>query len=112
MKPDVASMEALLWSKCFRDTDEGRAYREDMQKAIDWLHAHGIKAMVYLRAGELDRENVGFKEEYLIKTIELCKERDIPLFLFKSPALERKDAQEIFNTVALIAEVLQRTLSR
>ncbi len=64
MKPDVASMEALLWSKCFRDTDEGKAYREDMQKAIDWLHAHGIKAMVYLRAGELDRENIGFKEEY------------------------------------------------
>lgn len=50
------------------------------------------------------RDIMDKQEEYLIKTIELCKERGIPLFLFKSPALERKDAQEIFNTVDLIAE--------
>jgi len=50
------------------------------------------------------REIMDKQEEYLIKTIELCKEKNIPLFLFKSPALERHDAQEIFNTVALIAE--------
>lgn len=50
------------------------------------------------------RDIMDKQEEYLIKTIELCKEKNVPLFLFKSPALERKDAQEIFNTVALIAE--------
>lgn len=50
------------------------------------------------------RDIMDKQEEYLIKTIELCKEKDIPLFLFKSPALERHEAQEYFNTVALIAE--------
>ena len=50
------------------------------------------------------REIMDKQEEYLIKTIELCKEKNIPLFLFKSPALERHDAQKIFNSVALIAE--------
>lgn len=50
------------------------------------------------------REIMDKQEEYLIKTIELCKEKNIPLFLFKSPALERHDAQKIFNSVVLIAE--------
>lgn len=50
------------------------------------------------------RDIMDKQEEYLLKIIELCKEKNIPLFLFKSTALERKDAQEIFNTVALIAE--------
>ena len=50
------------------------------------------------------REIMDKQEEYLIKIIELCKEKNIPLFLFKSPSLERHDVQEIFNTVDLIAK--------
>jgi len=50
------------------------------------------------------RDIMDKQEEYLIKIIELCKEKDIPLFLFKSPSLERHDVQEIFNTVDLIAD--------
>jgi len=50
------------------------------------------------------REIMDKQEEYLIKIIELCKEKDIPLFLFKSPSLERHDVQEVFNTVDLIAD--------
>jgi len=50
------------------------------------------------------REIMYKQEEYLMKIIDLCKEKNIPLLLFKSTALERKDAQEIFNTVSVIAE--------
>ena len=43
--------------------------------------------------------------EYLNKIITLCRERGIPLMLLKTPALERRDAQPIYNTVSDIASI-------
>ena len=50
------------------------------------------------------REIMYKQEEYLRKCIELCQERGIELMLLKTPALERTREQEIYNSVALIAE--------
>ena len=32
MKPEAASMEAREWARCFNDTDESRADKEDLRK--------------------------------------------------------------------------------
>ncbi len=50
------------------------------------------------------REIMDKEREYLIRCIELCREENIPLLLLKTPALERKWEQEVYNTVAEIAE--------
>lgn len=66
MKPDAASMEARGWSACFRDSDDSRANKEDLKKSVEWLHAHGMKAMVYIRVGGVDAGDIGFKDEYKV----------------------------------------------
>ncbi len=76
MKPAAASMEALIWSRCFHDTDEGCAYRAELQQSINWLHKHGIRAMVYLRAGETDSMDAGFKDEYRVHADVSVKNAD------------------------------------
>ncbi len=53
---------------------------------------------------ETCREIMSKEQEYLIKCIELCREEDIPILLLKTPALERTSEQEIYNTVAKIAD--------
>jgi len=66
MKPDVASMESRGWAACFNDTDESRENKEDLRRSIKWLHAHGIKAMLYIRVGGVSSDNIGFKPEYKV----------------------------------------------
>jgi len=66
MKPEAASMEARGWAACFRDSDESRENKADLQRGITWLHDHGIKAMVYIRVGGVDSHDIGFKPEYLV----------------------------------------------
>ena len=57
-------------------------------------------------AGVTARRDIMDKElEYLNKIITLCRERSIPLMLLKTPALERRDAQPIYNTVSDIASI-------
>ncbi|MBQ1862678.1 MAG: glycoside hydrolase family 31 protein [Clostridia bacterium] len=86
MKPAAASMEALLWSKCFHDTDEGRAYKAEMQQSINWLHKHGIRAMVYLRAGETDSLDIGYKDEYRVHADVSVKNDDGSITVNKNTA--------------------------
>ncbi|MBE6590111.1 MAG: glycoside hydrolase family 31 protein, partial [Ruminococcaceae bacterium] len=76
MKPAAASMEARGWSACFRDSDESRANKADLQKSIDWLHAHGMKAMVYIRVGGVDAQDIGFKPEYKVHADVEIKNED------------------------------------
>jgi alpha-glucosidase (family GH31 glycosyl hydrolase) len=66
MKPEAASMEPRYWTQAFHDSDKGRAQMEDLKNACDWLHAHGMKAMVYIAVGAVDGSAVGFQEEYLV----------------------------------------------
>ena len=55
--------------------------------------------------GVMARRDIMDKQlEYLLKIIELCKSENIPLMLLKTPAVERTYEQEIYNTVADIAE--------
>ncbi len=65
-KPDAASMEARGWMDCFCDTDESRENKADLQRSFDWLHENGMRAMVYIRVGGINRRMIGFKEEYLV----------------------------------------------
>ena len=66
MKPAAASMEGRGWTAGFCDSDESRLNKEDLKKSCDWLHAHGMHAMVYIGVGDVNRSNIGFKPEYLI----------------------------------------------
>ena len=76
MKPDAASMEARGWANCFCDTDESRANKEDLKKSAEWLHANGMRAMVYIRVGGVKHECIGFKDEYLVHADVEIKEED------------------------------------
>lgn len=44
------------------------------------------------------------EREYLMKCIALCEEKNIPLVLLKTPALERTKEQEIYNTLVHLAD--------
>ena len=66
MKPAAASMEPRSWANCFCDNDESRADKADLIKSVEWLHAHGMKAMVYIRVGGINTKNIGFKPEYMV----------------------------------------------
>ena len=66
MKPDAAIMEGYGWGSCYNDSDHSRARREELKRAVDWLHENGIKAMVYIRVGGVSSDAIGFKEEYLV----------------------------------------------
>jgi len=66
MKPAAASMEGRGWANCFCDSDASRKDKANLQASFDWLHAHGMYAMVYIGVGDVKFENVGFKPEYLI----------------------------------------------
>ena len=57
--------------------------------------AEGITARREIMDKELD---------YLNRIIALCKDNGIPLMLLKTPSVEKTDEQEIFNTVADIAD--------
>ena len=64
MKPAGAILEGRGWTDAFIDSDEGRANKEDLKRCVAWLHAHGMKALVYIRVGGIFKETVGFKPEY------------------------------------------------
>ena len=66
MKPEAASMEAREWARCFEDTDESRANKEDLRQSIKWLHDHGMRAMVYIRVGGIYDTTIGYKDEYRV----------------------------------------------
>ena len=66
MKPAAASMEGRGWTSGFCDTDASRANKADLQNSFDWLHAHGMYAMVYIGVGNVNPHNIGFKEEYFL----------------------------------------------
>ncbi len=75
MKPDAASMEARDWFACFNDGEAARAEREDLARAVEWLHANGLRAMVYIGVGNVCTTNIGFKEEYLLHAdVEITQE--------------------------------------
>ena len=74
MKPDAASMENRGWAFCYYDTDESRANREDLRRSVEWLHSHGLKAMVYMRVGGAYPEMMGCKDEYHVHA-----DMDIPM---------------------------------
>ena len=63
---DVASLEARGWNRCLCDDYESRKNKEDLIKSVDWLHAHGKRAMVYIAVGDVNPRNIGFKDEYLV----------------------------------------------
>jgi len=66
MKADVASMEGRGWARCFADTDASRANKADLIRSVNWLHDHGMRAMVYIAVGSVDRSCIGFKDEYMV----------------------------------------------
>ena len=66
MKPDAVIMEGFGWGACYSDDDAGRAHREELRRAIEWLHENGIRAMVYIRVGGVRSNAIGFKEEYKV----------------------------------------------
>ena len=66
MKPAAISMEPRYWTQAFHDSDKGRAQMADLKKSCEWLHAHGMKAMVYIAVGTVDTNDIGFKDEYLV----------------------------------------------
>ena len=75
MKPSAASMEGRGWAECFDDTDASRENKEDLKKSVEWLHANGLKAMVYIRVGGVRHSNIGFKPEYkVIADVDIKKE--------------------------------------
>jgi alpha-glucosidase (family GH31 glycosyl hydrolase) len=75
MKPAAASMEGYNWGACFRDSDVSRANKEDLSRAVAWLHAHGLRAMVYIRAGGVDAQDIGFRPEYKVHAdVEITNE--------------------------------------
>ncbi|MBQ8310068.1 MAG: hypothetical protein IJX80_03535, partial [Clostridia bacterium] len=75
MKPDAASMEGRNWGACFRDSDESRENKEDLKRSVNWLHAHGLKAMVYIRVGGVDVQDIGFQPEYQVHAdVEITNE--------------------------------------
>ena len=51
MKPDAASLEGRRWYDGFSNIENREERYEDFKKCIDWLHAHGMRAMIYIRAG-------------------------------------------------------------
>ena len=64
MKPDAASLEGRRWYDGFTDKSESAERYEDLQRCIDWLHAHGMRAMVYIRVGMPYEMVRGFKPEF------------------------------------------------
>ena len=66
MKPDAASMEPRGWELCFVDSDEGRKNKADLIRSVNWLHEHGLRAMVYIMTGYVVSKSIGFKDEYLV----------------------------------------------
>ena len=75
MKPDAASMEPRGWANCFIDSDVSRADKADLIQSVKWLHAHGLRAMVYIRVGGVNEKNIGFREEYLVHAdVEITQE--------------------------------------
>ncbi|MBE6589801.1 MAG: hypothetical protein E7643_06440, partial [Ruminococcaceae bacterium] len=66
LKPEAASMEGFGWANAFDVKDpDGKNYAR-LSNAAKWLHAHGLRAMVYIGVGRVRFENKGFKEEYLV----------------------------------------------
>ena len=65
-KPDAVSLEGNGWHRGFIDNDESRAKKEDLRKALLWLKEKDIRSLVYIRVGDVNPLNVGFKEEYLV----------------------------------------------
>ena len=66
MKPAAASMEPYPWYYAFYEGEKGSKWMKDLSNAAAFLHAHGIKAMVYMAVGTIDTRAVGFKPEYLV----------------------------------------------
>ncbi len=66
MKPDAAIMEGFGWGGAYSDSDASRAKHADLKRAVDWLHERGIKAMVYIRAGGVRSDAIGFCEAYKV----------------------------------------------
>ena len=56
--------------------------------------------------GVTEKRDIMDKEkQYLYKIITLCKNENLPLLLLKTPALERKWEQEIYNKITEIADI-------
>jgi hypothetical protein len=66
MKPSAITMEGRVWAACFHDSDESRKNREDLKRGVRWLHAHGMRALLYFRVGGTDVNFIGFKPEYRV----------------------------------------------
>ena len=64
MKPAGAILEGRGWANGFVDSDKGRENKEDLKRCVAWLHAHGMKAMVYIRVGGIFAETIGFQPAY------------------------------------------------
>ena len=74
MKPDAASLEGRRWYDGLSNIENRAERYEDFKKCIDWLHAHGMRAMVYIRAGGpyewVDAAKPEFKLHADIETIK------------------------------------------
>ena len=64
MKPDAAVLECMPWLTSFEDSEAGRERRENLRRSIEFLHSHGIRAMLYMRVGDVRSCMKGYKEEY------------------------------------------------
>ncbi len=64
MKPDAAVLECVPWLPAFEDSERGRERLEDLRLSVEYLHSHGIRAMLYMRVGDIRACMEGYKEEY------------------------------------------------
>jgi len=64
MKPDAAVLECVPWLVAFEDSEAGRERLCDLRRSVEYLHAHGIRAMLYMRVGDIRAFCRGYKEEY------------------------------------------------
>lgn len=68
LKPDAANMEGSFWSSAFSVKNPDAAKKKaDLTRAVEWLHAHGMHAMVYMGIGRVSPDKIGFKEEYFVR---------------------------------------------
>jgi len=68
LKPDAANMEGSWWTRAFSSVhlESAKEKKEDLTRAVEWLHHHGMHAMVYMGIGRVSADKVGFKEEYYV----------------------------------------------
>lgn len=67
LKPDAASMENLAWWQAFAEKKPELYNRSRLVNSVNWLHTHGLRAMVYIACGRgAILEHPEFREDFLL----------------------------------------------